>query len=76
MRTGDEKMGHTCVCGEKIQSEKKVHKVTLELNNPGIVQIDAPAAKCDECGKYHFSESDAKEIFGAFDKQIAKKSKH
>lgn len=61
-----------CICGGKVSSAKRVHKISTVLENPGVVEFKAPAVKCKKCDEYIFSEDDAEKVFDAFDKAISK----
>ena len=52
--------------------EKKRHKVRVELSNPGTLEFEATAIKCEN-GNYCFLEEDAEAVFEAFETAIKNK---
>lgn len=58
-----------CRCGhQELENKKEISRVKVHLNNPGIVNFEAPVKKCSECGEMIFHEEDAETIFENFEK--------
>ena len=64
-----------CGCGHQEKKNAKVtHSARIHLSNPGVVDFEAPATKCSECGDLIFHENDAEAVFNNFEKEYEKRT--